>query len=252
MTTEGTVRRALPRAPSTTVLVVEDDSATRRLVCRDLERANMQVSEAESVAQALEALRSAAFDVIVLDLTLPDGSGLDVLAQVRKDRGSTHVIVLSGASTEFDRVHGLESGADDYVVKPFFARELTARVMAVRRHRDAELDTTLRLGALQIDVVGRRVLLDGATVELTTREFELLAFLAARPGQVFSRTELLRAVWRSAPDWQTPATVTEHIRRLRSKIEVDPQRPVLLRTVRGAGYRFDAPAADPPTADQPG
>jgi PAS domain S-box-containing protein len=236
--------------PETTVLVVEDDSAMRHLVRDDLERANMRVTEADSVAQAVEALRGAVFDVVILDLRLPDGSGLDVLAGLREDGGAAHVIVLSGAASQADRIRGLEAGADDYVVKPFFARELTARVRAVQR-RNAALDTTLQLGALHIDVAAKRVLLAGAPVDLTTREFALLAFLAARPGHVFSRAELLRAVWQSAPDWQTAATVTEHIHRLRSKIEVDPRQPLFLQTVRGSGYRFDAPAPHPVSAARP-
>jgi PAS domain S-box-containing protein len=238
--------RAVPgrgrTAPATGVLVIEDDPAIRRLVREDLERASMQVTEAESVVGALAALRAADFDVIVLDLTLPDGSGLEVLARLRADYGSAHIIVLSGASTSSDRVRGLDSGADDYVVKPFVARELTARVRAVRRRRGSEIRSTLRMGALQIDVSAQRVLLHGALVELTTLEFALLSFLAARPGRVFSRVELLRAVWRSAPEWQSATTVTEHVHRLRAKLETDPQRPLILRTVRGSGYRFDPPA----------
>jgi PAS domain S-box-containing protein len=238
-------------APSTTVLVVEDDAAVRRLVRDDLERADMQVTEAGSVGRAEEALRASAFDVVILDLGLPDGSGLDILQRLREDRGSTHVILLSGASTQSDRILGLEAGADDYVVKPFFARELTARVRAVRRRRDSMIDPTIRIGDLQIDVGAKRVLLAGATVELTSQEFALLAFLAARPGHVFSRAELLRAVWHSDPDWQASATVTEHIRRVRAKIEVDPGHPRFLLTVRGSGYRFDAPAPDLAAPDLP-
>ncbi len=129
-------------------------------------------------------------------------------------------------------------------MKPFFARELAARVLAVRRRRDPDKDNTLRAGHVEIDITARAVTVAGARIELTAKEFDLLAFLVARPGHVFSRDDLLRAVWHSASEWQQPATVTEHVRRLRTKLQVDPQQPQLLQTVRGAGYRFDPPAGN--------
>ena len=140
----------------------------------------------------------------------------------------THVIILSAARSEADRVRAFDLGADDYVVKPFFVRELTARVLAVRRRRDGSKDTRLRHGRIQIDLAARHVTVDDVAVSLAAKEFDLLAFLAARPGHVFSRDELLRAVWHSAADWQQVATVTEHVWRLRSKIEQNPSRPRLL------------------------
>jgi PAS domain S-box-containing protein len=226
----------------TAVLLVEDDPAIRRLVRADLERRDMVVAEAGTVAAAVAALRAQIFDVVILDVSLPDGSGLDVVAHIRSEGGTEHVIMLSGAGTEVDRIRGLDSGADDYVVKPFFARELTARVVAVTRRRTAEQATVLRLGGLEVDLAARRALVDDVLIDLTAKEFSLLAFLAARPGHVFSRDELLRAVWQSDPDWQTTTTVTEHIRRLRGKLEVDPARPQLLQTVRGVGYSMARPA----------
>ena len=150
---------------------------------------------------------------------------------------SAHVIVLTGAGSEADRVQAIELGADDYVVKPFFARELAARVLAVERRRGLAEHTTLRIGPLEIDMKARVVTADGRPIDLTTKEFALLAFLAARPGHTFSRVELLRAVWQSSPDWQQSTTVTEHIRRLRTKLEQDSRHPEMLKTVRGAGYR---------------
>jgi PAS domain S-box-containing protein len=233
------------------VLIVEDDAAIRRLVTDHLEKRGITVTEARDVGSALLTMQHNAFHIAILDLSLPDGSGLEVLAALRHSSSATHVIILSGAATEADRVRALELGADDYVVKPFFARELAARVLAVRRRRDLSKDSHLVIGHLDIDLAARRVLADGKPLEFTPREFDLLAFLAARPGYAFSRDDLLRAVWQSAPDWQAVATVTEHVRRVRVKIERDAAKPELLRTVRGAGYRFDRPADDLPEAGSP-
>jgi PAS domain S-box-containing protein len=224
------------------VLVVEDDAQVRSLVRDGLEEHGITVTEAATVAEAHEAFDHAVFDVIILDLTLPDGSGFDVLSHVNTELSQSHVIVLSSAVTELDRIRGLELGADDYVVKPFSARELTARVLAVRRRRASPPATSIRFGRFEIDFPARRLLADGVVVEMTRLEFALLAFLAARPGHVFSRAELLDMVWKSNVDWQSKATVTEHVRRLRSKIETDPHHPSLLETVRGAGYRFHMPS----------
>ncbi len=229
------------------VLIVEDDAAVCRIVRDQLEGRGVGVVSAGSVAASREALGREDFQAIILDLTLPDGSGLELLAELRAAGSSAHVIVLTGAGSEADRVHALESGADDYVVKPFFAREVAARVLAVERRRGLVEDTTLRIGPLEIDLAAREVTAHDRPVDLTTKEFALLAFLAARPGHTFSRAELLRAVWQSSPDWQQGATVTEHVRRLRTKIEPDPQNPEMLKTVRGAGYRLDVPS--PGTSD---
>lgn len=228
------------------VLLVEDDVRIRRLVSTSLERRSISVAGTDTLEGAFQALRHHDFDVVILDLSLPDGSGINVLDHLRRVSSTAHVIVLSGAVTELDRVRALEMGADDYVAKPFFARELTARVLAVQRRRTGDQDKVLRFDRLEIDLAARRLLVDGVVTHVTPMEFTLLAYLAVRPGHVFSRTDLLRAVWHSASDWQAASTVTEHIRRLRNKIEVDPARPRLLRTVRGAGYRFDVPISGDP------
>ena len=230
------------------VLIVEDDAAVGRLVADQLAKRGLEPRVTASLAAAMDALRRQAFDIVILDLTLPDGSGLDVLRDLRRTGSTAHVIVLSGAASELDRVQALGLGADDYVVKPFFARELAARVLAVQRRRDPSEDKRLRAGHLEIDIAARRVTATGREVELSSKEFDLLAFLAARPGHVFSRDDLLRSVWHSASQWQQASTVTEHMRRLRSKLEVDPAQPQLLHTVRGAGYRFDGPAGGPTSA----
>jgi PAS domain S-box-containing protein len=226
------------------VLIVDDDASVRRLVANRLATQGMSVTPAATGAAALAELQHSTFDVVILDLTLSDGSGSEVLRVVREVDAPTHVIVLSAAGAETDRVRALELGADDYVVKPFFVRELAARVLAVGRRQDVAKDTVLHHGRVVIDLVARRATIDQVSIALTGKEFDLLAFLAARPGHVFSRVELLRSVWHSAPDWQQESTVTEHVGRLRSKIEADPRRPRLLKTVRGAGYRFDPPSPE--------
>jgi PAS domain S-box-containing protein len=231
------------------LLIVEADEAIRRLVANRLERQNIEVVAAETAAAALAELAHTAFDVAIFDLMLPDGSGIDLLRVLRERGAPTHVIVLSDADSEGDRVHALGLGADDYVAKPFFVRELTARVLAVRRRQVSVTDSRLVYGTVTIDLAARQVTIDDQPIRLTAKEFDLLAFLAARPRHAFSRDELLRSVWQSDADWQQVATVTEHMRRLRTKIEVEPHHPRLLHTVRGVGYRFDPPAA-PPADDE--
>ena len=233
------------------VLVVEDDAAVRRIVCDQLAGRGVDVVSTDNIADGRTTLEREDFHALVIELTLPDGSALDILAQLRASGSATHVIVLGGASSEADRVHAIESGADDYVVKPFSARELAARVLAVGRRRGLTPDTKLHIGPLKIDLDARDVTVHDRPIELTEMEFSLLAFLAARPGHTFSRAELLRAVWHSNADWKQSSTVTEHVRRLRIKIETNPRKPQLLTTVRGAGYRLDTPASDPPRAGTP-
>jgi len=226
------------------LLMVEDDVAVRRLVTNRLERQGVTVTAAATAGAALRELRESTFDVAIFDLTLPDGSGLDLLRMLRKRGTATHVIILSGADSESDRVGALGQGADDYVVKPFFVRELTARVMAVGRRQEESHAHSMVFGPLAIDLVARQVTVNDKAVDLTAKEFDLLAFLSARPRHAFSRDELLHSVWQSAAEWQQESTVTEHVRRLRAKIEHDPQQPSLVMTVRGVGYRFDAPPSN--------
>ena len=228
------------------VLVVEDEAPIRHLVRNQLESQGVPVEEAGTVTAALELMSRRTYTVVILDLTLPDGSGLTILDNLRRSGSESHVIVLSGATSEADRLNALQRGADDYVVKPFFARELTARVLAVRRRRDPTKDMRLEVGPIMINLRARIVMMDGAPLELTAKEFDLLAYLAARPGHVFSREQLLQTVWQSSSDWQQDATVTEHVRRLRAKIEKDPSRPKVLVTVRGAGYRLEGAPAEAP------
>lgn len=228
-------------APTLTVLVTDDDPAVRQLVADHLRGRGMAVREAATGEQALDALDDEPADVAIVDVNLPGASGLDVLRRLRSGGPDVAVILLTAAGAEVDRVVGLELGADDYVVKPFSVRELEARVRAVTRRatsKDAR-PAALVAGDVAIDVEARQVERAGTPVALTPKEFDLLAFLAANPRRAFTRDELLRHVWGSSAAWQQPATVTEHVRRLRAKLEDDPANPRLLRTVRSSGYRLD-------------
>jgi two-component system alkaline phosphatase synthesis response regulator PhoP len=227
-----------------TVLVVDDDEAVRTVVRWQLEAAGYTVSHAVDGAQALTRIDLDGPHLIVLDLTLPAVAGLDVLRAVRDGRTAAPrdlpVIVLSGRNGETDRIVGLDQGADDYLVKPFSPGELAARVRSVLRRASPDRALCrLAAGRLEIDVTSREVLVEGRTAGLTAKEFDLLAFLAANPKQVFTRAQLLQRVWQSRSGWQGEATVTEHMHRLRQKLEADPSKPTMLRTVRGVGYQLD-------------
>ena len=219
------------------IAVVDDEAMVRDVVQRYLVSAGYEVDTFDDGPAVLSHVRSDPPDLVVLDVMLPGRNGIDVLREIR--RGSdVPVILLTARADEADRVAGLELGADDYVVKPFSPRELVARVRSVLR-RSAPGDQSLTFGALRIDPASHTVTLDGASIDLTRREFELLHHLASHPGQVFSRAQLLRAVWDSSPDWQDPSTVTVHVRRLRRKLEDDPEQPRWLVTQWGVGYRFE-------------
>ena len=222
------------------MLTVDDDVQLRLLVTRALEREGFDVGEAETGQAALDAVGSGGADCVLLDVHLPDMSGFEVLSQLRRS-SDVPVILVTGAHSESERVIGLDLGADDYVVKPFSVRELAARVRSVMR-RTAPVASEVQVmefGPLEIRPAEREVVVEGRVVELTPKEFDLLAFIAASPRKVFTREELLSAVWESSGHWQDPATVTEHVRRLRRKIEADPEQPRWLATVRGVGYRFE-------------
>ena len=233
------------------LLVVDDMADTRRLVVSALSRQGFVVDEADSGPAALARVADCRPDLVLLDINMPGMNGLEVMTQLRHVH-SLPVILLTGRDEENDRVVGLELGAEDYVVKPFYLRELAARTRSVLRRvqmvssaaqsAKAAPASTLDFGALVIRLAEREVLVGGQAAETTPKEFDLLVFLASSPRAVFSRKELLDQVWGSSTEWQDPATVTEHVRRLRKKIEVDPENPVWLKTVRGVGYRFDPPA----------
>jgi two-component system phosphate regulon response regulator PhoB len=225
------------------VLVVDDDERVRTVVSWQLEADGYAVTHARDGAGALDRIAADRPDLVVLDLSMPGLGGLDVLRRVRQaeQRGGgvpLPVIVLSGRSGETDRIVGLDLGADDYLVKPFSPGELAARVRSVLR-RAGGPPASAQVGGLVVDPATREVLLDGAPVLVTAREFDLLAFLVRHPRQVFTRAQLLQQVWHAEPEWKGEATVTEHVHRLRHKIESDPSRPRRLRTVRGVGYQLE-------------
>lgn len=220
------------------VLVVDDEATVRDVVARYLERDGFRVEQAADGVSAVAAIAKHP-DLVVLDLMLPGVDGLSILRQLRRS-GEVPVILLTARGEEMDRVLGLELGADDYVVKPFSPRELAARVRSVLRRQQLPIGARrMEFDGLVIDVAAREVLVDGSRAETRPREFDLLAFLAASPRQVFSRTQLLEQVWNSPAEYQDLSTVTVHIRRLRQKIEKDPMRPRWLTTVWGIGYRFE-------------
>jgi two-component system response regulator ResD len=228
------------------ILVVEDDLTVAEVVVDYLRHAGLDPRHAVDGPAALEIAAAWRPDLVVLDLMLPGISGLDVCRRLRAEQGEQAplpVIMLTALGEESDRVLGLESGADDYVTKPFSPRELTLRVQAVlRRARAAGLAATppqpVRSGRLEVDVAARRVCRDGRELELTVREFDLLAFFVAHPGRAFTRAELLEQVW----GWSFGdlSTITVYVRRLRDKVEPEPASPVQLQTVWGVGYRWEA------------
>jgi two-component system, OmpR family, response regulator ResD len=226
------------------VLVVDDEPTILEVVSRYLHRAGYQTTLAADGAEALTAASEQRPDLVVLDLMLPRVGGLEVMRRLREqDRGpgggSVPIILLTAKGEQSDRIVGLRLGADDYVVKPFSPAELVARIDAVLRRVNVPVDeqAAIELGDVVIEPASRRVLVRGDDAQLTGREFDLLLFFAQHPGQVFSRNQLMDAVWQYSFYTDT-STVTVHIRRLRSKLERDPGHPRHLETVWGVGYRF--------------
>ena len=229
-------------APASTarVLVIEDDPTVAEVVARYLTREGYHVAIASDGRSGLESALRSLPDLVVLDLMLPGLSGIEVMDQLRR-QAPVPVIMLTALSREADRVNGLELGADDYVAKPFSPRELTARVKAVLRRAVGSVDAPrctvlLSAGDLELDESTRQVRLQGRTLELTAKEFDLLAHLMRSPLRVFRREELLDQVWGFS--YGDTSTVTVHVSRLREKVEDDPGSPRFIRTVRGVGYRF--------------
>jgi two-component system, OmpR family, response regulator ResD len=222
------------------ILVVDDEPTVTEVVARYLDRAGYDTRVAADGPAAIAEVADRRPDLVVLDLMLPGVDGLEVMRRIRgPGDGRLAVILLTAKGEEGDRVTGLRLGADDYVVKPFSPSELVARVDAVLRRVEysATPQDPLVFDDLRIEPASRRVLLDGRDAALTQREFELLLFLARHPGQVFTRDELMDQVWNYSFYTDT-STVTVHIRRLRAKVEPDPDRPRFLETVWGVGYRF--------------
>jgi two-component system, OmpR family, phosphate regulon response regulator PhoB len=231
------------------VLVVDDDEGVRTAVTWALEADGFDVRAVDNGLAAMDAIESSSLSLVVLDLSLPGLGGLDILHRLRASEtrnGQRHlpVIVLSGRDSETDRIVGLDLGADDYLVKPFSPGELAARARSLlRRCADptsgGKRPFTPTGTGVEIDGDSRNVWVDGNPIDLAAKEFDLLAYLVDHPRRACRRSELLAAVWSSDSGWQNEATVTEHIYRLRLKIEADPQRPRWLRTVRAVGYRWE-------------
>ena len=244
------------------ILVAEDQSDIRELLAMNLRGAGYEVTAVEDGQQALSVQLDSACDLLILDLMMPRLDGLEVCKALRARGCAAPILMLTAKSTELDRVLGLELGADDYLTKPFSLAELLARVKALLRRADllaaaqsvvqsasptgalgpgAKGPGSIRNGELEILPAKRQVRYRGVSIDFTALEFDLLLHFAAHPGHVFSRSQLLTAVWGYSHDGYEH-TVTTHINRLRAKLEVDPMRPQLILTARGAGYKMrDAP-----------
>ena len=226
-----------------TILVVEDEPTLRETLAEALEADGFRAVQAADGREALERFRTEQPDLVLLDLMLPELSGLEVTRRIRAE-SSTPIVMLTARDAEVDKVVGLELGADDYVTKPFSFRELSARIRAVLRRGEqagAPLPPLVDLGGVKVDLAGHRVLRDGIEIPVKPKVFELLAFLLRHPGQVVTRDQLLEKVWGYDYPGET-RTVDVHVHWLRSAVEDDPSRPAIIGTVRGTGYVLRRPA----------
>ena len=227
-----------------TILVVEDEPTLRETLAEALETDGFQVITAGDGREALTRFRADRPDLVLLDLMMPELSGVEVCRIIRAESG-VPIIMLTAKDSELDKVVGLELGADDYVTKPFSLRELTARIRAQFRRADQAVSVdvppaTVELGGVQVDLAGHRLLRDGMALPVKPQAFELLVFLLRHPGQVFTRDQLLERVWGYDYGGET-RTVDVHIHWLRGQIEADPREPAFIHTVRGVGYVFRRP-----------
>ena len=230
------------------IVVIEDEKDIVDLVTYALRKEGFDVKSCTRGQEGLDLIRRGPADLAVIDIMLPDLNGLEVCKRVRADENlrSLPVIFLTARGEEVDRVLGLEIGGDDYVVKPFSPRELVARIKAVLRRQERggeERMDVIEARDLRLDPSTQEVIVRGQPVELSTLEFRLLHFMASHPRRIFAREKLLDQVW-GRDRFVTPRTVDVHIRRLREKIEAQPDRPQYLQTVRGSGYRFTVGSAE--------
>ena len=233
------------------ILVAEDQADIRDLIALNLRQAGYDVTPVADGRAALDSQADRGSDLLILDLMMPGLDGLEVCKALRARGRATPILMLTAKSTELDRVLGLELGADDYLTKPFSMAELLARVKALLRRADLMRQaqsqaqgsgSAIANGEIEILAARREVRVRGRPIELTALEFDLLLYFAQHPGRVFSRAQLLDAVWGYSHEGYEH-TVTTHINRLRAKLEADPMRPMVILTVRGAGYKMrDAPA----------
>lgn len=220
------------------ILLVEDDKTIVMGLEYSLRQEGYDIISCLSASQAEKAVEENAFDLAILDLSLPDGSGYDICRKIKK-RGGQPVVFLTACDDEVNVVMGLDMGADDYITKPFRIRELMSRLRTVQRRYDkpSENSDELQFYDLRINTRQAKVFKNGKEVMLTALEYRLLLTLAAHPGQVLSRTQLLEGIWDIAGDFVNDNTLTVYIKRLREKIESDPQNPLIIQTVRGIGYK---------------
>jgi two-component system, OmpR family, alkaline phosphatase synthesis response regulator PhoP len=231
------------------VLIIDDDREISDVVAMNLRDLGFRTESAHDGKTGLQKALGGGHSLIILDLMLPHLDGISVCRRIRERNPYTPILMLTAKSEEFDRVLGLELGADEYITKPFSVRELMARVKALLRRVETDREAAagkpaggrLQAGDISIDFEKRKVTLSDRIVELTVKEFDLLALFARNPGRTYSRTDLLNLVWGYQYDGYDH-TVNSHINRLRSKIEKDPGRPRYLKTVWGVGYRFAEPA----------
>jgi phosphate regulon transcriptional regulator PhoB len=227
------------------VLIIEDDKDIVELVRYNLEKEGFHVAACGDGLTGLATVRKSSPDLLILDLMLPKLSGLDICREVRRDTSLNRLplLMLTARGDEPDRVVGLELGADDYVTKPFSPRELVARIKALLRRAEPEgqSEKVIEVDKLSIDPNSYRVARAGKHIPMSTLEFRLLYYLASRPNRVFTRDQLLDAVW-GTDRFVTPRSVDVYVRRIREKIEPDPENPAYLKTMRGAGYLFETHA----------
>jgi DNA-binding response OmpR family regulator len=221
------------------ILLIEDDADLFSLLKYNLEKEGFSMSGLQTGKGAIEFCRQVHPDLILLDIMLPDSDGLDICKGIRKDAdlASTPVIFLTARASETDRIVGLELGANDYVVKPFFVRELIARIKLQFRNQSSP-PRVLEAAGLELDPASRQVRLNNVPLSLTATEFRLLEFLMSRPGVVFSREQLLNSVW-GQDRAITDRAVDVYVLRLRQKVECDPANPIMIHSVRGFGYTFE-------------
>lgn len=217
--------------------MAEDDKTIVEGLSYALGQEGFEVCAAYTRAQAVGLLREKIFDLALLDLALPDGSGYDICRFIKRQSPSARVIFLTACDEETSVVMGLDMGADDYVTKPFRIRELLSRIRTALRHGDGGACDELRLGEVVVNTRQAKVAKNGTEIVLTALEYRLLLTFAQCPGRVLTRGQLLEGIWDAAGEFVNDNTLTVYIKRLRDKIEDDPQRPVLIQTVRGLGYR---------------
>jgi len=226
------------------ILVIEDDGAIRRGIVDALQFEGYATLEAPNFPEGLDKAVHFTYDLLLLDLVLPGGDGLDILGEVRKARPGTPVVILTARGEETDRIRGLRTGADDYVVKPFSVKELLARVQAVLRRSPERpaLVASVEIPHGVVDLARSEVRFDdGTRIDLSEREAKLLEYLASNGGRAISREEILTRVWRLNPRGVETRTIDMHVARLREKLRDDPANPRIILTVRGKGYMFGTP-----------